>query len=486
MHIPNKTISVLLTVILLGVSALALMTPDERYVAAPAFACVFMVLLLWMKLWDFDQKIPFFDIGVICALATLVYTIYPLVNYWVGGLQFGFLSDNRLQSYGISPAELGFFHLRHVLYLFSFVFFYLLFRERGFLETGNVSAPRRSYRQAIVIFFLTLTGYFFFLHLMAGVNYNASYESEEYAKNLAAFSSLPLILLQISSKLWSILFIFKLALLFLVVSQCRQKKWLIILFAWVTFEIVQAIIVKGPRTDLVLFLMAAILFYHRMIQNFSIKLLIASGASLFILFMVLGIYREYIDVPSLQLDLSVSDATIFSIGNEFQSLLGTSYDVFQRKLSGTDFPWYIYINDIITIFPPQQIMPFEKVPASEWYLRELGISGTGVGLMWGVISQSIVGFDWFEIAFRGGVLGYVLALFHRWYIKHQTGFLATLLYVFFCLKVYYTFRDTTFSFLGNLVWEFVPFYVLLHIGGGILSGKVKVLPKYNIALSPQD
>ena len=36
------------------------MTANERWIAAPAFLCILMVLWLWMKLWDRDKKIPFF------------------------------------------------------------------------------------------------------------------------------------------------------------------------------------------------------------------------------------------------------------------------------------------------------------------------------------------------------------------------------------------------------------------------------------------
>ena len=247
------------------------MTADERYVAAPGFACVVMVLWLWVTLWDRDKKIPFFDVGIFCALATLFYTVYPLVNYWVDGLQFGLLSDGRLQSYNISPAELGFFHLRHVLYLFSFVVIYSMFRGRGDIETGNVITPRRSNRQVIVLFFLLLTGYFIFLQLTTGVNYSTSYESEAFEKNVAAFASIPLLLLQISSKLWGILFLFKLAVLFIVVSRCRQKKWRNILLVWVAAEIIQVLTLQGARTGLVLFLMATALLYHRMIKPLSMK-----------------------------------------------------------------------------------------------------------------------------------------------------------------------------------------------------------------------
>src|SRR4029077_15926157 len=100
---------------------------------------------------------------------------------------------------------------------------------------------------------------------------------------------------------------------------------------------------------------------------------------------------------SLQIDLAQASGGLFSATNEFQSLFSTAYDVLQRKQAGAYLPRYLYLNDFAAILPPQQIMPFEKVAASEWYLREIGMSGSGVGFMWGVISQSIVGLDWIEL-----------------------------------------------------------------------------------------
>jgi len=483
----NRAIPVVFFAVLLGASSLTFMTADECYVAVPGLACVVMVLWLWMRLWDRDQKIPFFDVGMLCALATLVYTVYPLVNYWVDGLQFGSLSDSRLHPYSITPFELGFFHLRHVLYLFSLVVFYSVFRGRGAIEVGNVSTASRSTRQVIILFFLILTGYFFLLGMLTGATYssnaNPTTYGERIATGLSIASNMPLLLLQISGKLAGILFVFKLALLLIVVMRCRQQKWLIILLVWVAAEIVQTVYVKGARSGLVLFLIATALLYHRMIKPLSMKFLITSGTSLFISFIFFGLYRAYIDFASLQAAMSQANAGLFSGSNEFQTLLGTAYDVLQRKIAGADLPWYLYINDFITILPPQQLMPFEKVAASEWYLREIGISGTGHGLMWGVITQSIVGLDWIELALRGGILGYILARFHRWYLKHQSGFLETLLYTFFCLRVYYTFRETTFSLLAYLVWEVIPFYLLLRTAVDILPRKVVGESGYRIAMN---
>ena len=96
------------------------MSADERYVAGPGLACIIIVLWLWVTLWERDKKIPFFDVGIFCALAILFYTVYPLVNYWVDGLQFGLLSDGRLQSYNILPAEFGVFPLAACVVSFFF------------------------------------------------------------------------------------------------------------------------------------------------------------------------------------------------------------------------------------------------------------------------------------------------------------------------------------------------------------------------------
>ena len=490
MRIQCRTTVVVFFAILLSSFALTFISADGSYVAAPGLACVVLALWLWMRLWDRDQKIPFFDVGMLCALATLVYSVYPLVNYWVGGLQFGSLSDSRLHLYSITPFELGFFHLRHVLYLFSFVVFYSVFRGRSAIEPGNVSTPSRSTRQVVILFFLLLTGYFLLLGMLtapsSSSNDNPTTYADRIAIGLSVSSNMPLLLLQISGKLAGILFVFKLALLLIVVSRCRQQRWLIILLVWIAAEIVHTIYIKGARSDMVLFLIATALLYHRMVKPLSMKFLIISGTFLFLFFIFFGLYRAYIGFDSLQAALSQANAGIFSGSNEFQALLGTAYDVLQRKVSGTELPWYLYLNDFITILPPQQLMPFEKVAASEWYLREIGISSTGQGLMWGVITQSIVGFDWIELALRGGILGYILARFHRWYLKHQSGFLETLLYTFFCLRVYYTFRDTTFSPLANLVWEVIPFYILLRIVVEILPRKVGDDPGYRIAMYPHN
>jgi hypothetical protein len=455
--------------------ALPFMTNEQRYVFAPGAACAIIFLWLFATLWARDRVVPMFDVGFFCGLATFAYSVYPLLNYWANGLEFSFAdhSDNRLAWYGPSPSEIGLFHLRHVLYLFCFVLSYLWLRGRGSVVEARVERPPLETQAVIAISFIVLTAYFMFLKSLMGISYHTSYVADEFAKNLEAVSSAPRWVLQFSGKLAGLLFVMKLGLLYIVVSHSRRRLWLMVLGIWVMFEVTNAFILKGARGGMVLFLLATVLLYHRLVRPLSFKQLSLIGASVFTLFMFLGLWRSYSNLEVMRYEIRRTEGGLFSGSNEFQALLGTAYDVAQRKAAGLEMPWYLYINDIVDILPPQQLLPFQKVSASEWYLRELGVFGTGQGYMWGVITQAIVGLDWFELALRGFILGALLAWVQRWYRRHQSGFLETLAYVYLCIHVYYTFRNTTLSILANIVWELLPLMAIVAATTALLSRVVR-------------
>jgi len=462
MSLSVAPIHILLVALVSAVGLFAWMDDQQRWVAGPGFACTLLVLWLYVTLNRRDRgRVPLFDVGMFCAALTLVYSVYPLMNYWAGGFDFGIFGDTRLNQYHPTPYDIGTFHLRHVLYLFSFVASYAAFRGRGVMEMGNVKSPDRATMQLVILSFVLMTAFFFVLQLTTGITFSNSYEGDSIENKMKAFASAPLILVQISGKLAGILFVLKLALLCVLISRCRERKWLVVLLVWVAAEVIQALVLKGARGGLMMFLLATLLLYHRIVRPLSARTIFTLGMTLFVFFMFLGIYRAYTNLTSLTSDYS--EAGVLSGPNEFQAMLGTAYDVYQRKMAGTELPWYLQINDVMNVLPPQQIVPFEKVVASEWYLREIGLSGTGHGYMWGVISQSVVGMDWVELALRGSILGLILAKIHRWYLKRQTGFFPTLLYMYLCLNIYYTFRSTTGSILQFIVWEILPVYFLLRL-----------------------
>ena len=116
---PGKSASIIFVSLVVGAALLFAIDDNHRQVAFPGIAALNIALILAVKLWEREKVLPVFDVGMWCVMTSLLYTIIPLVNYIVSDLRFGLLSDSRLIRYQPSPAELGGFHWRHVLYLLS-------------------------------------------------------------------------------------------------------------------------------------------------------------------------------------------------------------------------------------------------------------------------------------------------------------------------------------------------------------------------------
>jgi hypothetical protein len=184
----------------------------------------------------------------------------------------------------------------------------------------------------------------------------------------------------------------------------------------------------------------------------------------FMAFMFLGVFRSFLNLGDLVRALE-EFKTIASANNEFQSLLGTSFDVYKMVERGTDIPPILAFNDFTPMLPPQQLLPFQKISGADWYLIQIGQDGTGVGFMWSVISQSLIGFGLVELVVRGVVLGWFLAQIHHWYQRRYTKFLPTVIYVVLCLASLGTFRDTTGSILWFIWWALIPFALMFYLLG---------------------
>jgi hypothetical protein len=273
----------------------------------------------------------------------------------------------------------------------------------------------------------------------------------------------------------------KMAILFWLIQKCRVRLWRNVLLIWIAYEMGSAFMIKGARTEMMLFLLGCVLMYHRLVAPIRLRFIVPVGLAVLALFTFLGVYRGVDTAQDAISLISESQGGLVSVGGEFQSLLGTAYDVYRQvTFEGIDVPWQIYFNDIISVLPPQQIVPFEKISGSEWYLQLRGVSGQGIGFMWGVITQSVVGLDWIELVLRGFILGFVLAKIHEWYVRRKEFFLPNIVYIYLCLKVYYTFRDTTGALLTMTVWEILPFVTVLYLFRGSAKSPVpKSMPLYH-------
>jgi hypothetical protein len=303
--------------------------------------------------------------------------------------------------------------------------------------------------------------YFYFLYAFYNVNYDAAYEDFRSGK-VTLHTDMPYVLQQLSHNFYGIKFILKQCLIYVLVQKWNSPKWRWILIGWLSAEVTAAIVNMGARSGALLLILTAGIAYDRLVK--PIKPLVCFSGGLLILcgFLLFGLNR---DTRGGLSELRMGE--IWSANSEFQALFGTAFDVhlLRGQLSA---PWQVRCSELL-LFIPSQLVPFDKMDGADWYLAEKGLAGRGIGLMFGVISQCVIGFDWIELVIRGGFVGWIFAAIHNWYTNRSGSFRANLLYIFICVWSYYTFRDTTLTIGYFVLYRLFPTILLLRLGQKITS-----------------
>jgi hypothetical protein len=434
--------------VLLGAAGLPFLGREVLPVALPALAVLLIAWTFLVVLWGREEAVPL-EIGTVYGAAISVYALVPLVGYLLAGQEFSPLSDNRLLQYNPVPREVGAFAWKYVLYLSGFAVVYALVRGGASPGRETLEPPAPATLRTMVWLFVSLALFFALLYLFGGVRYSWSYESA--AEAIAAMQRLPLWLRQVSTHLNNMFFTVKLALLVTLFSYYRRTRGArILLFAWLATEVLLSAFRLGARTEPVLLLMGTALLYHWQVRPLKPSVLLAMAA------VVLAGYLAYGVVRDVRLAVEETGGSPFSTTNEFQSVFATAYDLAQRKASrALRVPWSIYFSDLISLVP-STLLPFEKSSSADWYLDVIGERGTGIGFAFGVLSESIIGFGDPELVLRGGLIGLLFALLHRWYARRPSDFWVLLIYIWACVWCYQSFRNTSFYLLFLFQYHVLP------------------------------
>ena len=431
--------------------------PDGALVVfAPAAALVLCGAALVSALWNRDHIFPVFDVGTIWAAGTVIYGVFPLLNFIAGGMEWAPQSDGRLlhyQSAGlINPSLISSFGWRHVLYMISFACVYLLIRGRG-LPREKVKAPHVLGPAVAMLIGAWL--YLLFVELQYGLVLDRSYR--DAATGLLPVSY-PHLVMQITHNVFDSVLLLKQIILLVLMTRWHEWRWRWLTIAWLGYEVVRVVLHMGARSIVVLLVLTFILFYHRLVKPLTLKAAVLAAATVLSVFLFLGIVRNLGAFSGY----SASESSMLTSNNEFQALFATAFDLHMRREMGVlpPVPWQIYVSDLYLEIP-SQLLPFYKWDPAEWYLEVIGVRGQGIGYMFGVMAQAAVGWDWFELALRGALLGLLFGFLHKWLVQHASSFFATLLYTYISIWSFNTFRATTFWFLYNLVYQFIPIVMIL-------------------------
>ena len=426
------------------------------YIVIPIFI---VLLICWYFVYKIQKKtkiFPLFNLGVICLFTTAIYSTFPLINYIASNFEWTKNSDLRLFIYSPTPKEIGQIAYRSITYILSFSFCYLAiskYERKQFIYPKNY----QSYLLPILLPLLVFSIYFGILDIFFNISYNPSYSDRLQGLRLPV--NLPVFVQQISHNLFNVVVLLKQSLLLVLIKEWQKRKIRWIVFIWLSCEFLITIITLGKRTELVLLLLTFILLYHKFVKPFTGRKLIIIGTLGLLLFLTYGVIRDF---PGGIQVFSSNSLSYLSMNNEMQAVFATNFDMLRRKNDGmlNNIPFQIYIYDFISIIP-SQLLPFKEYDPSDWYIEIIGLSGKGLGYMFGVISQAIIGLDWIELIFRGSVLGCLFAYIHNFYEKHKNSFWVTFFYLCMCVWSYYTYRGTTFYFNYYIFYRFIPVILIV-------------------------
>jgi hypothetical protein len=443
---------------------------DQRWVLAPLFSSIFIGLFFWLTLISRRADISIDDPGVLTCFAIVCYTIIPLLQFLLSGMEH--TPESAVQLYGLAPTpkDFGVFAWWYVAYLFAFATSYLVTNSK---DSQSWNRSRRPYRSTAISFlgvFFMLSGFLFLVEKIYGINMYGIYDKSKMDSSFEAFIGMPLIFKQLYGLIGhiGILFIVKLGLLLILILNWEKKWYRYTFFIYFFWLILSNILWMGARTELILLILAAAGMYHRFVQSLKLKRILAGGLILFIGFMIIGLMRGGASLGENAENLK-SNIGSFEDGihqaSEFQVLFGGNYDLLWMKKVGQlqDVPIQFTCYDLIMLVP-QQLLPFEKIDVQKWYLNQSTHPGY---FMFNPISQAIIGFGWTELLLRGCLLGFLLAKLRSWYVSHSSSFWATLFYFYITIIAYYTIRGTAFYvLLASILYRFIPLYILVWVMTG--------------------
>ena len=434
------------------------------------------ILLIWGALFLVystaarrDGRTPADDIGVIFLLVLTLYTTLPPLFWLLQGGTYNSIFSGRLLQ--LQPSTEDTFYLLTIAlsYALGFSAVYLWLRRRIPRPVVPLAIPyikNPMMAGAIVIIAVSLL-ISMFLSFIGAIG-----TAESYADQYRVIAELPLALRQLVKIVAGFAAIAQLVILVALLQRWpRHRVWFVLYMVSILFSFDA----NGSRTPIATGLLSVLVVWHVLVRPISISRWLAMFGLGMIVFLILGYWRDLASWNALV----ALDSGDFSLG-EFDSLWANAVDLlYRRDHGGLNIPFATYFEEFIS-FIPSQLLPFEKMALSDWYLNSFysQYKLEGGGWAFGAISQAVVGGGVFEALIRGGLLGAISVWLIRWQRAQKGAWWRFPLYLYLLVFSYQSVRDTTFSLLGNLIQIALPAILLITLIGMILpmSSKQKFIP----------
>jgi hypothetical protein len=423
-------------------------------VISAVIAILSTALLFLAVLRRREGATPVFQIGGLYGVMVTLYGAYPLVVYLANGGRYSVNQDLRLYLAQPTPVEMARLGWWYAIYLAVFAAMYLLMTS-GVATRCRLSDKRPPRGLVAVVLLL-----FVVIHLvLLGFKLTFAMNPTTYSEGYLVVQQLPRLARQMFSKASMMLPTLQLLLLTLwFTNYHRNRKYIIGFLTVVAYlQLAQG----GSRTILFLVFLAAVMLYHHLVRPMTLRLSVIGGSVALFLFLLLGVLRYGVTYDEL-----VSGNQDFDRSSEFEAVMGNAYDLMYLRDAAGEFLGKpaLYLGDFAALVP-QQLLPFEKTNASLWYLDRYWpeVAAAGGGMAFGVVSEAIVGHGWYELIWRGVLVGFVFGCVHRYLASRRIGYVGLLFYVWMFVWSYQTIRATTFHLVQAVVYTLLAPLIVVWV-----------------------
>ena len=429
------------------------------------FIVLLQILLIWtIVLWVYkfvahrDGRAPLDDIGIWWLGVFLLYATLPPLAWLIQGASYGPLSG-RLFQFQPNIQEVVYLLNISLSYIVGFTSVFIVLRKsvsRPVFEAQARISGTKMVGAAVIILISSLIGV-----LLSKLGLIRSADS--YADSYAVIYELPRALRQVIKTISGLSAVATLVLLVAIFQRWPKYRFLFICYL---LSIIVAVNPKGGRGGIVIALLSMIVSWHGVIRPIPSKKVFVGGFLGLSGFILLGIWRN---ISSLS---DVGSLGFEGIGvGEFDSLWGNAIELLQAKKAGTiDVNFGTRFGEIFA-FVPSQFLWFEKISLNDWYLNNFypGFKDSGSGLVFGAISQAVIGGGLFEAVIRGAIIGAIAGWIMKWVRSPTKIWWRFPLHLYLLVGVFAGIRETTFIMWGDLVQTWLIAPLIIAIIGDLLT-----------------
>ena len=404
------------------------------------------------------------ELGGVYLAVVLLYGLLPLIFFLILEGVYTPLNDARLFTIAPDNESVGRTGVYYLVYAATFVLAYLSVRGRRSIGRAQQLRPDKSTFYSVVVLLLMARSTL----LLANMLFAA--DSTSYVESYTRFNQLPLIAQQLLGHLNGMSMVIGIAAIVAAAGSWRRYRYLVLL--WLGVEGAMLVVGLGARTAFFVFCLALVISLHIRHRPFKMLTLALVGSAMVAVFLLFGFLRG-----GGAGEVGGPLVAIAQTASEFESLFANAIDLNRLRSNGElegEAMWLAaYFGDFIALFP-QQIIPFQKVNLSHWYVTTYypEFAESGGGLAFGAIAEALLGNGVPDLLVRAAIVGITFGLIDRHYNRGIVTFWKCVFYVWIVCFCYQAFRSTTGALLPMFMFHFVPAYLGIRIFSGLLRGSI--------------